>query len=137
LKEAEMLSPPWIALNRDATVEPLLSHQNPHQSREAGSSSGQLLPYGAGCFAPITVVGPIGAAPPKQTPSSPTSTAALGGFCDGPLSVDMLEKQTFPCYGRLSRPTAMASNKALMPTHAKGMDMSITIMVGIMSFYTS
>jgi hypothetical protein len=37
LKEAEMLSPPWIALNRGAIVEPLFGHQNPHPSRAAGS----------------------------------------------------------------------------------------------------
>jgi len=43
LKEAEMLSSPWIALNRDATVGPLLSHQNPHQSREAGSFFGEFM----------------------------------------------------------------------------------------------
>jgi hypothetical protein len=36
-----MLSPPWIALNRGATVKPLLGHQNPHPSREAGSFIGQ------------------------------------------------------------------------------------------------
>jgi hypothetical protein len=53
LKEAEMLSPPWIALNRDATVGPLLSHQNPHQSREAGSFFGQMQSVGT---APLPVV---------------------------------------------------------------------------------
>jgi hypothetical protein len=37
LKEAEMLSPTWIALNRGATVELLLSQQSPHPSRAAGS----------------------------------------------------------------------------------------------------
>ena len=39
-----MLSPPWIALNRGAKVEPLLGHQNPHPSRKAGSFSSQLRP---------------------------------------------------------------------------------------------
>jgi hypothetical protein len=41
------------------------------------TASGQLLPYGASCFALMTVVGPLGATPSKQTPSSPTSTAAM------------------------------------------------------------
>ena len=39
-----MLRPPWIALNRGAIVEPLLVHQKPHPSREAGSFFGQLPP---------------------------------------------------------------------------------------------
>jgi hypothetical protein len=47
MKEAEMLSPPWITLNRGATVEPLFSHQNTHPSREAGSFFGQHLPLGS------------------------------------------------------------------------------------------
>jgi hypothetical protein len=37
LKEAEMLSPSWIALNRGTTAEPLLGHQNQHPFRAAGS----------------------------------------------------------------------------------------------------
>jgi hypothetical protein len=44
LKEAEMLSPPWITLNRGATAEPLLGHQNPHPSRAAGSFFGHNAP---------------------------------------------------------------------------------------------
>jgi hypothetical protein len=50
-----MLRPPWIALNRGAIVEPLLVHQKPHPSREAGSFIGHFAPDG---IAPMAVAAP-------------------------------------------------------------------------------
>ena len=39
----------------------------------------------SGRTAPMTVVGPLGAAPPKQTPPSPTSLAHWVAFCQSAI----------------------------------------------------